>query len=460
MIAPARQAALRALDQVERGATLADALARERDALPDSRDRALVTEIATGTLRWLARLDAVLAAHSSRPLDTLDPVVRRILRLAAYQLLFLDRIPARAVVDDAVEQTRVGGHQKATGFANGLLRSLIRGQSHARTARNAAATRPGADLDLDALAAELSHPRWLLARWVERYGLDAAVRWTRFNNEPAALTLRTNTSRGSREALLAALADEAIVSEPTTVAAQGLRVRSGDALSSQAMRDGRFIVQDEASQLVGELAAALAGPRMLDACAAPGGKTLTLATALPGAPALVVAADRRPRRLRLLKQNLVRGGIRPTVLQIDLRRALPFPPIFDLVLVDAPCSGLGTLRREPDIKWRRAEAELPELARAQGTMLDVASRVVAPGGRLVYATCSSEPEENDEVVDAFLGRHPEFEAIRAPTDRVAPGLASVLDGAGRLRTLPHEHGLEAFFASSLVRHKGVGSPFS
>jgi 16S rRNA (cytosine967-C5)-methyltransferase len=195
---------------------------------------------------------------------------------------------------------------------------------------------------------------------------------------------------------------------------------------------------------------------MLDACAAPGGKTLALATALGDEPALVVAADRRPRRLRLLKQNLVRAGIAPTVLQIDLRRALPFPPVFDLVLVDAPCSGLGTVRREPDIKWRRTEAELAELARAQATMLDVAARVVAPGGRLLYATCSSEPEENDEVVDAFLARHPEFEPAPAPADRIPPGLASVLDDDGCLRTLPHRHGLEAFFAAALR----LQTPFS
>jgi 16S rRNA (cytosine967-C5)-methyltransferase len=392
----------------------------------------------------------VLTAQSSRPLDALDPAVRRILRLAAYQLLYLDRVPARSVVDDAVEQTRASGHAKATGFVNGLLRSLIRARPSGRST-SSDTNRTDTALDLDALAVELSHPRWLLARWMERHGVEAAVRWAQFNNEPAPLTLRTNTLRTSRESLVAVLADESVLVEPTRRDPNGLRVRSGDALATQAMRDGLFVVQDEASQLVGELAAALAGPRMLDACAAPGGKTVALAAAASGSGALIVAADRRPRRLRLLKQNLVRAGLVPTVVQIDLRQALPFPPIFDLVLVDAPCSGLGTVRREPDIKWRRSEAELPELALAQGVMLDVASRVVAPGGRLVYATCSSEPEENDAVVDAFLARQPAFSAVRPSEEDLHPGLAEVLDAAGRLRTLPHVHQLEAFFAAAMRR---------
>ena len=451
MIAPAREVALRVLDQVERGATLADALARERDKLPDTRDRALVTEIATGALRWLARLDAAIAARSARPVDSLDPTVRRILRLAVYQLLFLDRIPPRAVVDDAVELTRASGLAKATGFVNALLRGMIR--DRARTGTPTRTAMSPATADLETLAVEVSHPQWLLGRWIARYGVDAAVRWARFNNQPAPLTLRTNTRHGSRQMLIDDLAGEGIETEPTLLASQGLRLRSGEVLSSRALREGRFIVQDEASQLVGELAATLAGPRMLDACAAPGGKTLALAAALPADGGTVVAADRRPRRLRLLQQNLRRTGLAPhaPVVQIDLRSALPFPPVFDLVLVDAPCSGLGTVRREPDIKWRRTEGELAALAEAQGRMLDVAARAVRPGGRLVYATCSSEPEENEAVVAAFLDRQPAFAAASSPDGGWPGALWRVMNEAGHLRTLPHLHELEAFFAAPLQR---------
>jgi 16S rRNA (cytosine967-C5)-methyltransferase len=201
---------------------------------------------------------------------------------------------------------------------------------------------------------------------------------------------------------------------------------------------------------VGELAAAFAGPRMLDACAAPGGKTLALRAGAP--TGTLVAADRRPRRLRLLRETLERcgaGGVR--LVQIDLARSLPFRDVFDLVLVDAPCSGLGTVRREPDIKWRRQETDLAILAEAQGRMLDRAAGAVAAGGHLVYSTCSSEPEENDDVVAAFLGRAPAFTQVHPLPDAVGDGVARVLDDRGCLRTLPHVHGLEAFFAVVLLR---------
>lgn len=456
MIAPARQAALRVLQQIDRGATLADALVRERDRLADARDRALVTEIASGVLRWKGRLDHLLAAHSARAWPTVDPTLQHVLRLAAYQLVQLDRIPARAAVDDAVEQAREAGLAKATGFVNGVLRNVLRARDRNPDSPDAArfdaldASRLDS-ADPDTLAALLSLPQWLLDRRVRRHGRDAAIAWARFDNEAPALTLRANRLRTTREALAARLADEGVATGPTPFANDGVRVVSGDPLGSPAMREGLFVVQDEASQLVGELAAAFAGPRMLDTCAAPGGKTLALAAAAPP-DGFVVAADRRPRRLRLLRQTLTRtGAAADRIVQIDLRRALPFPPRFDLVLLDAPCSGLGTVRREPDIKWRRSEADLAVLADAQGDMLQVASRAVAPGGRLVYATCSSEPEENDEVVDAFLARHPEFEAVTPPPGALPPGLAQVVDAGGRLRTLPHRHGLEAFFAAVLRR---------
>jgi 16S rRNA (cytosine967-C5)-methyltransferase len=469
MIAPARQAALRVLQQVDRGATLADALARERDRLADVRDRGLVTELTTGTLRWLGRLDAQLSHLSSRPWADVDPTLRHVLRLAAYQLLFLDRIPARAIVDDAVEQTREEGGPKATGFVNGLLRTLARAHPQGSWSSpptgdfsgasiEGAASMEGRDGDLDVMAAALSHPTWLLARWRQRYGDVAMQRWARFNNQPADLTLRPNRLRATRDDLVAALTAEGVVVEPTRYAVDGLRVLSGQPIGGPAARLGLFTVQDEASQLVGEFAAAFAGARMLDTCAAPGGKTLALAAAASAShasdhAAMVVAADRRPKRLRVLKDTLAQAGATTItrVIQIDLRQGLPFDAIFDLVLVDAPCSGLGTVRREPDIKWRRTEPELAQFAETQARMLDVAARAVALGGRLVYATCSSEPEENERVVAAFLDRQPAFGAERPERQRLPAGVAHVLDDEGHLRTYPHLHGLEAFFAAALRR---------
>jgi 16S rRNA (cytosine967-C5)-methyltransferase len=228
-----------------------------------------------------------------------------------------------------------------------------------------------------------------------------------------------------------------------------LVVAGGAPLDGPAARAGLFVVQDEASQLVGELAAAWRGARRLDVCAAPGGKTIALWEARPAD--VVVAGDRRPRRVRLLRETLARAGAdRVRVVQHDATAALPYRAAFDVVLVDAPCSGLGTLRREPDLKWRRREEDLPGLAAVQGRMLAQAARVVAPGGVLVYATCSSEPDENDAVADAFLAAHGDF-AAAGPPPALSPGLAALVDAAGRLYTSPAAHGLEAFFAAAFRR---------
>jgi 16S rRNA (cytosine967-C5)-methyltransferase len=217
--------------------------------------------------------------------------------------------------------------------------------------------------------------------------------------------------------------------------------------------DGAFVVQDEASQLVAEVANAGAGDRVLDACAAPGGKTVALAAAA-GRDGFVVAGDIRPRRIELLARTLTRCGADSVrILRLDAR-ALPFGPVFDLVLLDAPCSGLGTIRRDPEIRWRRTEADLPLLAAGQRTMLEQAARAARPGGRVVFATCSSEPEEGEDVVSAFLAGHSAF-AVEDPRSR--PGTLAAFAGLftteGYLRTWPHAHGLESFFAAVLRRRR-------
>ena len=439
---PARLAALRTLARVRNGATLADALVRERDALGDARDRGLAHDLATGVLRWRSALDATLATASSRDVARIDPDVLDVLRLAVYQLRHRDRLPAHAVVSDAVAMTRLAGHTSAAGFVNAVLRRLTAAQ---RTAAPADAALAAAGLE--AIAAQLAHPAWLVARWTARLGIDAALAWMRFDNEPAPLTLRALPSAGTREALADHLASTGVSVTPARYAPAGLVVTAGNPLDEAA--HGRFIVQDEASQIVGALAAAWPGRRRLDVCAAPGGKTLALSAA--GDDVQVVAGDRRPRRVRLLRDTLARAGAGAIpIVQHDAAGGLPYRDVFDLVLVDAPCSGLGTLRREPDLKWRRAEAELASMAALQGRMLAHAARTVAPGGVLVYATCSSEPDENDAVADAFLAAHPAFEPAGPPPAAPA-GVGGLLTEDGRLHTSPVTHGLEAFFAASFRR---------
>ena len=448
MIAPARTAALHALRAVAASrADLPSALAHSRQHLSDERDRALTAEIVTGTLRWQRSLDHLIEHFAKRPLDKVDRDVLTILRLSLYQLLHLDRVPASAVVDDAVNLSRAAKRAGATGFVNAVLRSTLR-QRH----KLPLPERPQDPADRAAALAYLgithSHPDWLVARWLDRHGFDAAERWVRFNNETPRLTLRTNRLRTTRDAVARVLADDEIETEIARFAPDGLVVTSGNPLRRHA--DGSFFVQDEASQLVSLAVAARPGERVLDVCASPGGKATAMAADMDDTGVLV-ACDVRGRRVSLLRETVRASGARHVHLtHLDTTGPLPFAPVFDRVLVDAPCSGLGTIRRDPDIRWRRSEADLPALARDQAALLHRAADVVTPGGRLVYATCSSEPEENDAVIDAFLAARPEFEPIDLHQDAV-PALSEVIDEKGMLRTLPFTHGLEAFFAAALRR---------
>jgi 16S rRNA (cytosine967-C5)-methyltransferase len=454
-VAAARGAAYQALHAVLAGrADLPDALARSRERLPDERDRALAAEITAGTIRWLSALDAVIVAFAGRPLARLDAEVRDILRLSAYQILHLDRIPASAVVNDAVELTRTRRKRSATGLVNAVLRRIDREREHLPLPprpRDPAVDGRETGAALDYLSVTLSHPRWLVDRWLGRFGFEAVEAWARFDNEPAALTLRANTLRTRAAELRERLAAHGVSTEPTRFAPDGLTVLAGNPLRTPLAGAGVFVVQDEASQLVALAAGARTGDRVLDACAAPGGKTLAMAGEMEGR-GLLVAADLRPRRLGLLRETVRAGGAGLVrIVRLDAAAALPFRPIFDTVLLDAPCSGLGTIRRDPEIRWRRTPDDLVRLAAVQDGMLEHACRAVRPGGRLVYATCSSEPEENEDRVAAFLGRHPEFEAASLATAPRGRLLLPVLDASGFVRTWPFRHGLEAFFAALLVR---------
>jgi 16S rRNA (cytosine967-C5)-methyltransferase len=458
MIARARIAAFDVLAAVAAGrADLPAAIARSRATLDDDRDRALTAEIATGVERWRAALDHLIEAAAARSIDRLDPEILTILRLSAYQLLYLTRVPAAAVVDDAVELTRRVRKRSASGFVNAVLRSLSR-----RRAALALPPRPADGDDganraavLDYFSITLSHPRWLVSRWYDRLGFEAAERWLRFNNVPARLTLRANRLKLTPQALTERLAKEDVRVAAGRFAPDALIVEEGQPLRVHGghgltlIDDGGFVVQDEASQLVSLLAGPAPARRVLDVCASPGGKTTAIAAAMSDS-GLVVACDLRRKRIDLLKRTVAASGSTIVrIVQVDAERPLPFSRPFDCVLLDVPCSGLGTLRRDPDIRWRRREDDLAALAAAQRRMLGHAAACVAPGGRLIYATCSSEPEENDKVVDHLLATMPGFARVDT---RTIPGIpAAVVDERGYLRTAPHLHGLEAFFGAVLER---------
>lgn len=430
-----------------RETTLATALDERRGDVSPT-DRGLLVELTTGVMRWRNALDAIVASAARRSVKTIEPEVLTVLRLGAYQLRYLDRVPDHASIDSAVRAVRVLRRTSAASLVNATLRAIVR-----RGPAISLPARPGADAHIDAqvnyLTVTLSHPAWLVRRWIARLGFDAAEAWCRFNNTAPEVTVRSVAGE-PRDEVIARLRGAGIEAEPAPYVDDAVRLAPGVLGRVPPALRADLWVQDEAAQLVARYAGARPGERVLDLCASPGGKTLVMASDMrtdAGARAgTIVACDHRPGRVALLSSTLQHAHVPAAIVRLDARAPLPFGPVFDCVLLDAPCSGLGTVRREADVKWSRTAADLPALAAAQQQMLRVAADVVAPGGRIIYATCSSEPEENDEVVDAFLAADARFAA--APTGSVP---VELLDARGRLVTRPDQHGLEAFFAAALVR---------
>ena len=456
MISPARYAAHRVLRDVHTEIyDLPQALDKHLASLADSRDRGLATEIATGTLRRRSILDSFLAKFSSRDLDSLDRDVLDILRGALYQLVYLDRIPCHAIVNDAVSMTRSLKKTSAAGFVNAILRkstktSFIDGAperpkdySKNNFPRNPIESRHA----LEYLVTTQSHPSWLVKRLLDRYGFSATERWCTFNNQPAPITLRVNPLKTDTDTLIKKLQGYGIKTEAGRFSSSTLIAIQGNPLTTDLFQKGWFLAQDEASQLISELI--LAGPKdvALDLCASPGGKTVAISGAMSN-NGILVATDLRERRVSLLEQTLSRLSVKNArIVRLDGRKRLPFPAVFDWVLVDAPCSGLGTLRTNPDIRWRSSEEQLHSFALDQKALIASGAAVVSPGGHLIYATCSSEPEENENVVNSFLADHRNFELETPRNER----FLSLLTPEGFFHTLPHRDHLQAFFAAVLIR---------
>jgi 16S rRNA (cytosine967-C5)-methyltransferase len=442
--ADARSVAHAVLLRVETTAAFADVLLARGVGALSGADRALATDLVYGTLAWQGRLDHHLAALlRGTTVARLDPPVRVALRLGLYQLLFLDRVPAYAAVDASVRLARRTA-PGAAGLVNAVLRRAAREGSGASSLPDLAAD------PLARLAVEWSHPRWLVERLAEEVGLDDLPALLESHNRPGRVALRVNTPRVTREALTVELASAGIAVAPGRFAPDALVVEraAGRLRALPAFRAGRFAYQGEASQLVTLLLGLDPGARVLDACAAPGGKTLQAAT-LVGAGGRVLAFDVHRAGARRIAGEAARLGAAVSVAVADARR----PPVhgtFDAVLVDAPCSGLGTLRRHPELRWRRQPADLPRLAALQRALLDGVAPLVRPGGVLVYAVCTPLRLETDDVVAHFLAAHPGFVAEPA-----GPGLPAVardlVTPGGALRTWPHRDDLDAFFAVRLRR---------
>lgn len=429
------------LRAVERGAFADAELARQlRGMALDDRDRALATQLVYGTLAWQGLCDHILATLE-RPAARLDAAVRCLLRMALYQVTKLERVPDFAVVDTAVELAK--RHKRgAAGLVNALLRSFLRSGKDARLP-------PASDVAAR-LAVAGSHPRWLVERWLAQLGTEETAALLEADNRPAPTVLRVNRRRGDRDAAIAALDGEGCAARPARYVGDAIEIELRGPLDRlRAHRAGLVTAQGEASQLVGLMIPA-GSASVLDACAAPGGKATHVAERTGGR---VVAVDQAAAGTVAIRRQAARLGVDVAVVRADARH-LPLrrDASFDAVLVDAPCSGLGTLRQHPEIRWRRQPRDVARLTALQSAILDAAAARVRPAGVLVYATCTTLAEENERQIGAFVARNADF-AIDDPRPDLPPASGSLVDEDLFLRTWPHRHGLDGFFAARLRRRK-------
>jgi 16S rRNA (cytosine967-C5)-methyltransferase len=444
----ARKKALEVLTRWEkRGSTmdpLFDAFVME-DPLLTELDKAFVREIVYGVLRWRGRLDWIIAAYSRIKPSRLERAILAILMMGAYQILFMDRVPPPAAVDESVKLAKGLRKKEAAAFVNGILRGIAEGRKE--IAYPDLQAHP-----IDYIAAFHSHPPWLVRRWVDQFGREETIALCEANNQFPPLTVRVNTLRGSREQVIQQLRDEGIETAPTPFSPNGLRIESPPTLASwRPLQEGWLQVQDEAAQLVSLILAPKPGEQILDICAAPGGKTTHLAQLMQD-QGEICAVDVSPTKLQLVQENCQRLGISIVKARaLDATRPLPFPPrSFAGCLIDAPCSGLGTLRRHPEGKWRIKEQDIPRLQEMQGQILRQAAPLVKQGGVLVYSTCTLTQEENEGVISAFLTEHKEF-SLEDATGLLPAGCEGLVDTQGCLRTFPHRHGTDGFFAARMSR---------
>ena len=447
-VSPARSVAFEILLRVDREESYAaELLHSERLAKLSSRDHGLATELVMGVLRWQSLLDQRLAAASSQKLDRLDGEVLAALRLGVYQLQFLSRVPAHAAIFESVELVKAARKRSAAPFVNAVLRTVAGAGAEDIVAKDVLSDFNKSP-DSITLAENAAHPVWLVERWTEHYGIEAARQICAHDQTVPDTAIHIHNDKSNAE-----LAAAGVQLSPGRLLSAARRVIAGDVTGTRAYQEGRVSIQDEASQLVALLAGR--GQTILDCCAAPGSKTALLARRNPHAK--VFAIELHPHRARLLQSLSRLPNVR--VVAADARH-LPFSRAFDRILADVPCSGTGTLARNPEIKWRLKSADLHDLQSRQVAILKSALAQLAVGGRLVYSTCSLEHEENGAVLEAALGGTLEFKVADLKGEleqlRKAGELSAGLDIASLLagpylRTIPGVHPCDGFFAAMIER---------
>ena len=449
---PARQLALDALNRIEADTSTLDGVLEKMQPFAGLRkksDRALLNALVFGVARWRGRLDFIIGHCSHTPIKKIDPRVLNALRLGVFQLTHLDRIPPSAAVDTTVELVKQFAPEWVVRYTNAVMRRA------AEDCSSMAVPDLAAD-PVKAVAVRTSFPHWLVRRWIDRHGTDETLRRCDLLNQIPPITLRTNTIKTTRPELLSAIADEAATVAPTPVAPDGIRLTGPKRPIDQmtAFRWGWFQVQDEAAQLVTILLPLRPGDQVLDACAGLGGKTGHIAQRLENKGSIVAADNSRSRLDRLERQMLHMGIQNVQVVSCDLSEASRIQALghFDRILLDAPCSGMGVIRRNPDTKWKIRERMLPRFARIQSKLLENLARLVNPRGHLVYAVCSGEPEEGRQVVEQFLQRHPQF-TVDNPRAQMPEQATNLIDADGYFCTVDRPDMMDGFFAARLQRIK-------
>jgi len=416
-------------------------------------DRSLATELAYGVLRNLGRLDNIIEIFSKRSLSSLDADVLNILRVGLYQLEFLDRIPSYAAVNESVKMAGEFGVRSAGGFINGVLRAYLRKKSEI--------SYPDGERDpAGFIAAYHSLPLWLAKRFIVWFGIEKAITCAGYLRQRPPLTLRVNSLRLDRDRFMERFREAAEEMHPGLFSPDAVIVGGGGSiLKDQWFVDGLFSIQDEASQLVTRLLGVSEGLSLLDLCAAPGGKA-THAVELTGDRGHVICVERSRDRSLLLKRNVDRVGLKSIRIVCADAGRIPIAPgtLFHSVLADPPCSALGVLRRNPEIKWRLAETDIDNMVHTQAEILEEAAGYVAPGGALVYSVCTFNPDEGRKVTDAFLSRHPEF-SLDHPGMYLPETARKLLDGPYLLTSpdridVDDAQGPDGFFAARMTRRAG------
>ncbi|MHC1741775.1 MAG: 16S rRNA (cytosine(967)-C(5))-methyltransferase RsmB [Syntrophobacteraceae bacterium] len=411
----------------------------------DPRDRALLTELVYGVLRWQGRLDWHIDQLSKVRPDKIAPATRALLRIALYQLFFLDRIPAHAAVNEAVSLCKATQPEHVARFVNGLLREAVRrGEDW-----NWPSSETAADQRVSVLHA---HPLWFVRRCIQELGAAATQELCEANNRPAPMVLRVNALKTTVKAVIDGLKEEGIEASASPHLEGAIQIVSPklDIATTRAYRDGWIQVQDEASQLVGLLVSPRSGERVLDLCAGFGGKSTHLAILMQN-EGEILAVDRSAWKLEDLEKNARRQGV--SIVRTLSRDIVEMDSagvgLFDRVLIDAPCSGFGVLRRNPDIKWRRHLKDPYRFSQVQGQLLSRAAQFIRPGGTLVYATCTVFEEENERVATIFMEEHPGW--AQEPAAPYLPGGHELWTAGPYLRTWPHRHNMDGFFGARFRR---------